>query len=542
MSHVLTLTDSITTIQLASANTNYTCKLIRYVPQAPKLSKVVMVATAIQDGGEESRVTRRNVNEYALVQIKADTNDYAREGVQGIEGLLISAERFQRTHKGARVYVQLQPGASGDVYRSEILSGRVEIDPRSMEELWVSKAIKVKISWTRRFYWEGTETNLLLSNCNDDDAASILISNHDDSYTASTLSFDEATKKIADSANGLESFATGEILVVSGSTNNDGRYSIATGGVAAEIVVSETLADEVVGASITLNAHDNWVAVDGSTIDGVLPSPCEVRIKNRESTGRSYRAHIGLNAFSNPATFQHVLEGEDNDYVGGSASAIADVTSSAGKYQPITIPTAEGQVLRWDLSSAFLAACAGGFFRMIARFHSLPNDDIFIRPKVTFPAGSPDTVVAECKLVQLNATNYVQALGTMQLPPWLVGSSNLQPVSLTFYGYADVERTLNIDCLFLLPMDGHQILQPKGYGFSEDVSLISNGILDEVWTEGWDVDGKAGHYVAYGPNLSVYPGRDHRFYFLIKGGTWDVLDIARRHQIYINYRPRRLTL
>ncbi|MCK4302635.1 MAG: hypothetical protein KAY24_00140 [Candidatus Eisenbacteria sp.] len=543
MSHVLTLTDGTTTVKLAEANTNYTCKLIRYIPKTPALSKVVMTAVALQDGGEESRVTRRNVSEFAIVQIKAATNDYAREGVRDIEGLFLSAEHFQRAHKGDRVYVQLQPGGSGETYRSEVLSGKVEIDPRTLEELWQSKAIKVKVTWTRRFYWEGEELTLPLSNCNGDiQVSGLIISNHDDSYTTDTLTFVAATRKITDSANGLASFDTGDKLVVSGSALNDGRFTITTGGVAGEIVVSEALAPEAAGATVTLNAHDNWVAVAAANITGVISAPCEVRIKNQESSGRSYRAHIGLNAFSTPGTFQHVLEGQDKAYANGGAGATAEITSSGGKYQPITVPTAEAQILRWDLTSAQLNAFAGGYFRMMARFHTLPNNDVYIRPKVTFPAGAPTTVVSECKLVHLNTTYYTQSLGVVQLPPWLIGTTDFYPCSLTFYGYADVERTLNLDCIFLMPLDGHQVLEPKGYGFAEDVTLVSSGILGEIWTEGWDTGGKTGHYIAYGPHLHIHPGKDQRFYFVVFGSASASHVIDRRHQIIIKYRPRRLTL
>lgn len=76
--------------------------------------------------------------------------------------------------------------------------------------------------------------------------------NNTGAYTASTLAFVSATKKITDSANGLASFLTGDYITVSGSVANDGTYTIVTGGVAGEIVVTEALTDEGAGASVTL--------------------------------------------------------------------------------------------------------------------------------------------------------------------------------------------------------------------------------------------------------------------------------------------------
>jgi hypothetical protein len=71
-------------------------------------------------------------------------------------------------------------------------------------------------------------------------------------YAAATLAFVAATKKITDSANGLVTFLTGDTIRVRGSTGNDGVYTVATGGVAGEIVTTEALADELAGAYITI--------------------------------------------------------------------------------------------------------------------------------------------------------------------------------------------------------------------------------------------------------------------------------------------------
>jgi hypothetical protein len=67
-----------------------------------------------------------------------------------------------------------------------------------------------------------------------------------------TIAFVSATKKITDSGAGLAGFITGDTIKVSGTAHNDGFYTVATGGVAAEIVVTETLVDELAGDSIKI--------------------------------------------------------------------------------------------------------------------------------------------------------------------------------------------------------------------------------------------------------------------------------------------------
>ncbi len=71
-------------------------------------------------------------------------------------------------------------------------------------------------------------------------------------YAAATIAFVAATKKITDTANGLATFKTGDTIRVRGSTSNDGVYTVATGNVAGEIVTTEALVDEAVGAYVTL--------------------------------------------------------------------------------------------------------------------------------------------------------------------------------------------------------------------------------------------------------------------------------------------------
>jgi len=71
-------------------------------------------------------------------------------------------------------------------------------------------------------------------------------------YAAATLAFVAATKKITDSANGLATILTGDTIRVRGSTSNDGIYTVATGGVAGEIVTTEALVDGIAGAYVSL--------------------------------------------------------------------------------------------------------------------------------------------------------------------------------------------------------------------------------------------------------------------------------------------------
>lgn len=87
-------------------------------------------------------------------------------------------------------------------------------------------------------------------------------------YAAATISFTAAGSIIADSANGLATILTGDTIVVKGSANNDGVYTVTAGGVAGSFVVAEALVDEAVGRYVSLYkraAHSNNCVLDRRT-------------------------------------------------------------------------------------------------------------------------------------------------------------------------------------------------------------------------------------------------------------------------------------
>ncbi|MBI4774213.1 MAG: hypothetical protein HY788_08540 [Deltaproteobacteria bacterium] len=72
--------------------------------------------------------------------------------------------------------------------------------------------------------------------------------------TGNTLSFADSTKTIADSGSGLGDFEAGDVIKVSGSTSNDGYYTVATAGTGS-LVVEESLVDESASATITIKCE-----------------------------------------------------------------------------------------------------------------------------------------------------------------------------------------------------------------------------------------------------------------------------------------------
>ncbi len=121
-------------------------------------------------------------------------------------------------------------------------------------------------------------------------------------YTATTIAFVNATKKITDSALGLEAFATSDKITVSGSTSNDGTYTIATGGVAAEIVTSEALSDEAAGDTVTITDITNKK-------DDPILEACV------DAASRAIDAYCGRHFYSKTQTRYFEMDSVDGDYL-----------------------------------------------------------------------------------------------------------------------------------------------------------------------------------------------------------------------------------
>ena len=81
---------------------------------------------------------------------------------------------------------------------------------------------------------------------------------------ASTISFDSATKTIADSANGLGFIKPGDLIKVTGAgvAGNLGIFSVVTAAAGA-VVVAEVLADEAAGGAIEIEVLTQTYTVEG---------------------------------------------------------------------------------------------------------------------------------------------------------------------------------------------------------------------------------------------------------------------------------------
>lgn len=290
-------------------------------------------------------------------------------------------------------------------------------------------------------------------------------------------------------------------------------------------------------------AHDNFVDVDDGDVVGVLPAPVRLEMTNSYNVAaRLNEVVIGHNVYSDPDTMDHILEAEDAITPAGAGTA--DANCSNGEYKATeTATTTAAVIMAWTLDATLLGHCKSRHFRLLMRLRTPSTGTWYVQPKVTFPAGSPLTVVAEGKEVTLDNNYYLQDLGVVQLPPWLMGmNAELYPVDLSLYGRKSAGTgALDVDYVHLTALDSYRRLTPRGYGASYPVRVVDDGIGGWLWTDGWSGNQRTGHYIGLGLPVQLIPGRDQRLYFLMTSNSGNA-EVARTMTVRAYYRPRRLTV
>lgn len=290
------------------------------------------------------------------------------------------------------------------------------------------------------------------------------------------------------------------------------------------------------GSGIAPNIKHNWVQIDGADVLGSQPAPLRLELTNSyNNANRLYNIWMSLNCDSDPVNFEHILEGE----AAAGGSTVVNAACSNGNYQNFTWSDSIQAILgRWALDTTYLNRAGGHYFKVLAAFANAPVEGTRLQCKITFPAGTPLTVVGSSQEVSLS-TAKIQDIGTIQLPPWLVGAGDLTPVDLTLYRRKTGGGSLGLDYLQITPLNGYRILKPKGYGADYTIRVVDDGINEFLFTDGWTPAGKTGHYVGTGERLKLTPGKTQRIYFLMSGWTGDI-PIERELTVKAYYTPVRL--
>lgn len=531
--YVMTITDGTTTKTITSSPFAFS----EYLPNAPDPQDI----DSIDDDA--------TISETCVIRVMDGSVANNIAEIQDIQTLFDQARKAQDDTQLARVYLTLKIAVAATEYRSEIIVGKSEYDDEAMNYAqWVNNVFLVKLFWTRRYYWEATTatqiqvTNHLVTN-NTNGAP---IYNPSIRISATTIAFVSGTKKITDSGNGLAYFLNGDTIVISGTTGglNDGTFTIATGGVAGEIVTNEALTEQAAGPTVVIvGANCNYVQIAAADVAGIINSPIRLEIVNAHGAEISYKDfHVGISHMPSMSNFSFFLEGEDGTQGGGAASATdtASGACSGGKYCAyVWINDTEKELATWTLPAAMLAAARGAYFMVLARLQAGTIDAL---TKLRLSIKLSTSTIYQGPLIALDASDYLQDLGAIQLPPNLLRQTAPKALTLALSGKKVGGSTINLDFLEFMPIDSYRNLKQIAYGAADGDSIYIDEIQKPELVYG--VDGAGKYYATYiprGERLKLQKATLQRIYMLFNEQD-NTQNINNKSTVKVYYRPRRLSL
>jgi hypothetical protein len=290
--------------------------------------------------------------------------------------------------------------------------------------------------------------------------------------------------------------------------------------------------------------HDNFVSINAADVDGDLPGATRLQLLNNYATNRLYDVWIGHN-WTDPANLAHILEGEAA--TGGSSGA--DATASGGQYRYISLGSgADTTLYTWTLAAAFLNACQGQFYKILARFWD--GNVIFlnhihqIRFKLQIIYQATTLWETGWTTIDPNRTILIRDLATLRIPPWLPNQTGLNAVELQLMARHETGSTYTagLDFLQVTPVAGWRYLTCAGYGIEQNQRIMDDGINSDVYVDNGAGANKLGFVIPHGSPVMLKPGTLQRLYFLMHSHLGNTAEIARTMSVKLFYRPRRQNL
>lgn len=209
------------------------------------------------------------------------------------------------------------------------------------------------------------------------------------------------------------------------------------------------------------SAHDNFVEVPASQIQGSLPAPLEITVNGMLSGKISL--FLAAGAHDPSAPFPHVLEGEQGTEGSGvSGTTLSASTASAGAYRRLTWSgSSEITLKRFNLTPAQTTAARGKFYRLVVRLHAPLSETLLMWAEAGFEGSAGFETLFTGEATVLPAGAQTLWLSPLRLPPWDVDALSAgMTLALKAQAESTGTHTLDLDCLFLFPLEAELRLLP----------------------------------------------------------------------------------
>jgi len=155
---------------------------LKYVLTPSEMKLTDAATNGLDDGGEASVITIPNIREAPEVYIDSGSQAALETVIRTINLLCEHARFYQKSHAGGPVYLEYRTGDSGTWFRSEIIAGwAIGQDDMLDRHMAPSGRIKITLNVLRRFYWEGAESYVTLTNQHGTNSTGLTVYNTNDS-------------------------------------------------------------------------------------------------------------------------------------------------------------------------------------------------------------------------------------------------------------------------------------------------------------------------------------------------------------------------
>lgn len=283
----------------------------------------------------------------------------------------------------------------------------------------------------------------------------------------------------------------------------------------------------------------HYIDVTAGDVVGDLPAPTIIKMKNVEDS--SLRRFWISKRDREDHDIDIVLDDTEAVSALGTPTTATAATYVYGQTSTVTLSTDDTWVslMKWDLDPSDIKEW-GGKFLVLLIGHGASAGQAAVKYKVRTKFADL-TTWSETGVTQ-GTGDKITPIGIIDILPGFRHDGG-KPFSkagvsstIEIQGYTtDQPKNINIDCLYLLPLDGLRVMSVSGAWIEQNDVITDDGI-DEWFYVNDPVGGKATAILsAIGNSIILEPNKAQRLYFTWRHASFDA---SQEMEIDIDYQPR----
>ncbi len=277
----------------------------------------------------------------------------------------------------------------------------------------------------------------------------------------------------------------------------------------------------------THGTNRNWWRIAGAQVQGSIPAPATISIRNNSGATRAGATfYLGNYVLTHPEV--------DPIYRHGDAAGTSGTTT-----------TTETDIAYWHLGgSNLMSAFRGQPGRILVVWNARPEPTTMVRAAFQFRGPVPVVDLAQGEYVLSPGADYVADLGPLPLPPGGAYANMGDRLYITLKGVAAAgSDAITVDWMQIFPAGVGRYRMIKaaygGAGVTNGDMLVDDGSRGQVY---YHAASGGHHYPVFQPffdPIYLWPGRANVLRLIISGNT--SFEAGQPWQVRTQYRPRRLS-